>query len=679
MKTLLISLFFLFTLCFGAVSMEIETNPSLDQSNNIRNYLQRAASAVTHHSLDGIVSFEDWNKVRESRYREFLEMMSLTDVPMKGERPPLNTKIVGTIQKDGFKIVKLYYESLPQLYVPANLYIPDNLKTPAPGVLYVCGHSRTQKVHYQPFPRRFAQLGFVCLIVETIQWGEVLGHHWGCYSEGRFNWYSRGYTPGGVELWNGVRGLDLLCSLKEVDPERLGVTGISGGGAYSWYIAAGDPRIKVAAPVCGTSTVESHIHGRTIDGHCDCMTPINTYLRDFHDVGALIAPRPLMIASADRDGLNTIESVRQSYEYIKKIYDLYGAEDRLKLVETPGGHSYHEISRTKIFSFFIQHLMGKEIPPEKVGDIDEAPESQLSEDDLRVYVNGAPADDRTITIDHSFQKMAEAPSLQNREELLRHKNNVIDFLKKETFRAFPANPPDLDLRWEFRDLDGNGGQRVYSFVSEEGFRLNLDWRWSGDPDEKKPLVLALRNPEEKRWETEGFVSGLPSSWNQAYFAARGIGETSWGPELQWHVRRASAWTGRTVASMRVYDVLRCLDAIRQLGLAPDDKIAIAARGEMAAIALYAALLDGKVHTLLLKDPPPTQDAEGSPDGRGEATEMLNCLRITDLPQTAALVWPTRVQFIGQPDGNYQWAMDTIGKIDKDHGMLTIGGMREWKP
>ena len=94
---------------------------------------------------------------------------------------------------------------------------------------------------------------------------------------------------------------------------KLGVTGISGGGAQSCYIAAADPSIKVAAPVCGTGTVKAHIHQQTIDGHCDCMEPINTYRRDYHDIVALIAPRPLLIASSNSDGLYYIESVMEVY------------------------------------------------------------------------------------------------------------------------------------------------------------------------------------------------------------------------------------------------------------------------------------------------------------------------------------------------------------------------------
>ncbi len=105
--------------------------------------------------------------------------------------------------------------------------IPDNIKEPRAAILYVCGHSPSQKVRYQAHPRKFAQMGFVCLVIETIQFGEVRGDHWGCYAKGWFNWYSRGYNPAGVELWNAIRGIDLLTTRPEVDPQKLGVTGIS--------------------------------------------------------------------------------------------------------------------------------------------------------------------------------------------------------------------------------------------------------------------------------------------------------------------------------------------------------------------------------------------------------------------------------------------------------------------
>ncbi len=88
-------------------------------------------------------------------------------------------------------------------------------------------------------------------------------------------------------------------------------------------------------------------------------------------------PRPLLIGQADRDGLNKVESVRRIYNDLKKIYTLYDVPEKIGYVETPGGHSYHQISREKIFSFFLEHLMGKHVSPEEAGDIDESPENQL--------------------------------------------------------------------------------------------------------------------------------------------------------------------------------------------------------------------------------------------------------------------------------------------------------------
>ena len=688
-KRLIFKITFIFFVSYvsilSAKELQVELHPTPDQPNNIRNYLMHVSSDITHHSLDGIDSLRDWKKVRNKRYEDFLEMMGLVDVPIKGKRPPLNVTVTGTVQCKGYHIENLYYESLPHLYVPANLYVPDKITSPVPGILYVCGHVPDQKVTYQTHARKFAELGFVCLIIETIQWGEVRGEHWGCWDRGWFNWYSRGYNPGGVELWNGIRGLDLLSERKEVDAGKLGVTGISGGGSQSWYIAAADSRIKAAAAVCGAGTLEAQIYQRTIDGHCDCMMPINTYLRDFHDIGALIAPRPFLIAQADRDNLYSIESVRQCYEYTKKIYDLYNASDNLILVETPGGHSYHEISRTKIFSFFIKHLMEKDVSPEDVGDIDESKESQLSAEVLQVYKNGAPADDRTKTIQDSFISLAKPPVINNKYEFKKYRKEVVSFLKEKTFRAFPRRPCKLDIKLEMRCLPGNKNVYRYSFVPERGWRLPFALHQCKKPDTKHPLLLVLENPYEKTfkerhwkrwWCRKEITEGLSNDWDIAYFEIRGIGETAWGSELKWHIRRASAWTGRTIASMRVYDVLRCLETLRSIKGVDKKHISIAAKGEMSVIALYAALLDGDICSVILQDPLEMQDIPGDKDGRGEAVEMLNCLRITDVPQAAGLLWPAQLVFIGKPPKTYNWAIELYKRMGTTDKVMILKNISE---
>ncbi len=678
LPTLFIGLFFLLPGYVFSQEIPFSYCPKPDQPNNIRNYLVTSAKEVTDQFLNGIETPGDWQSVREQRYQDFLEMMSLYDMPVVGERPPLNVKKTGTIQKEGYRIEKIYYESLPDLYVPANLYIPEGIKKPMPAILYVCGHADDQKVYYQGLARKFAQLGFVCLIIETVQWGEVQGDHWGAYQKGWFHWYSRGYTPGGAELWNGIRGLDLLSQLPEVDKEKLGVTGASGGGAQSWFIAAADPRVKAAAPAAGAETLEAQIQQRTIDNQCDCMVPINTYQKDFADIGALIAPRPLMIAAPNRDAIFAIESVRRLHKDISKVYTFYDAAENLSLIEADGGHGDRATLRPQIFSFFIKHLMGKQVAPDKIGDIDRSPETQLSEEELRVFTQGVPKNDRTTTIQDSFIKLAQPPQIETKEQLDTYRSEVLDFLKNKTFHAFPKNQKPLDIRLEHRAKNGSTTRvRTFSFVSEQGWRLKFTIYTNLNKGKAQPVLLVLKNPGEERFDSRKFIAGADKNMSIVYFEARGIGETGWAPDLQWHIRRSAAWTGRTIASMRVYDVLQCLEALRTLPGIDKQNISIAAQGEMAAVALYATLLDKNINTLIVKNPPESQNIASQPNGRGEAIEMLNCLRITDLAQVAGALLPTKFVAVGELPQTYQWTQSVYKKLQPNSFQI-ISGLSEWK-
>jgi dienelactone hydrolase len=629
---------------------------------DLRTYLCRTARRLSDRTLADFADPAAHARLLPEKRRQFLDMMGLQTLAPLEERTPPKVTVTGVLEREGYRIEKLHYEALPGFGLTANLYVPEGLTEPAPGVLYVCGHAADQKVHYQGHPRRFAQLGFVCLIVETVQLGEVAGYHHGCYREGWWHWYSRGYTSAGIELLGGIRGLDLLQARPEVDGGRLGVTGISGGGASSWWVAAGDERVKVSAPCCGTATLASHVIDKTIDGHCDCMWWINSRQWDLPDVGALIAPRPLLIASADRDGIFTIESIREVYERLAKLYGMLGVAENVKLIETPGPHSYHERSRTGIFAWFANHLQGRDIPPEAIGDIEGDPEGPETVEALRVYVAGPPADNRLPRIQDELIPLAGPPPIDSRDEVEPTRKALVAALREHTFGGFPQEPCPLDPRVEFRFVDnGTRGYR-FTYASEE------DWRLAGrllvrkEQDEAGPCAVILRSPREARNAAEGLAGRLGRWPAKAIIEPRGTGDTSYGDEQQWHLRRAAAWCGTTLASMRVYDVLRGLEAIRALPEASADELTLVAQGEMCAVALYAALLDGGVGGLCLIDPPATQDAPSEPDGAGPAIEMLNCLRYTDLPYVAGLLWPAKLSIIGECPETYQWARELYARL-----------------
>mgnify|MGYP006270740233 CR=1 FL=1 len=135
-------------------------------------------------------------------------------------------------------------------------------------------------------------------------------------------------------------------------------------------------------------------------------------------------------------------------------------------------------------------------------------------------------------------------------------------------------------------------------------------------------------------------------------------------------------TGRTVASMRVYDLLRALDVITSLDWVDREKAALMGSGDMAAIVLYASLLGGRPSTVVLHDPPATQNVRSNPDGTGSALEMLNCLRHTDLPHIAGLLWPAELVFLGPRPEEYSWASALYAKLGPPGNLRYIKSISE---
>lgn len=627
---------------------------------HIYDYVCGHARRITDAAPRELGTPEQWWQQRPHRVKQFYEMMGLPELQPREERLPVKATVTGVLKRKGHRVENLYFETMPRLYVGGNLYVPTNqLRKRLPAVLYLSGHSESPRAYYQAHPRRLAQLGFVALAIDTIHLGELEGYHHGPFKEGWWHWYSRGYTPAGVELFNAIRAIDFLQSLPYVDSERIGATGISGGGATSWWLAAGDERIACVAPVCATGTFASQVIDRTIDGQCDCMFPINSYGWDLIDIAALVAPRPCLIVSADCDRIFTVDSIREFHGRLKRVYDMAGVGDNLALVETRGRHTYRKRSRLAVFSWFLKHLAGTNIPALEVGDID--PVKDEPEDLLQVFTSGTPPDEVTTTIQDTFIKLAEPPVITDSASLSGHRDSVIGALREKTFAHFPSEPCQLDLRVEFRWALEDRHGISFSFVSEDDYRLWANLFIREGASDHGPALVTLRNAGDNYSKSGAFRDFLPD-WAHADIEVRGTGRTSWGQDLQWYLRRAAMLTGRTIASMRVWDTLRALAAVRQIPEVDPNRIALAGSGEMAAVALYAALLDGQISAIILHNPPATQDAPGNRNGAGDSIEMLNCLRITDLPQVAGLLFPAELVFLGPRPNSYRWAEDLFFRL-----------------
>src|SRR5579871_2796191 len=227
-------------------------------------FFRHATRRLADAELADVRTLADWQRLRPELRRQLREMLGLDPLP---EKTDLHATVTGTVDAGEFVVEKLHFQSRPGLYVTANFYRPKTVEKPLPTVLYLCGHSNVKidgvsygsKASYEHHPAWFARQGYCSLVLDTLQLGEIEGIHHGTYRLGMWWWPTRGYTPAGVEAWNAVRALDYLETRPEVDAKRIGVTGRSGGGAYSWWVAAADDRVQCIIPVAGIADLYSHV------------------------------------------------------------------------------------------------------------------------------------------------------------------------------------------------------------------------------------------------------------------------------------------------------------------------------------------------------------------------------------------------------------------------------------
>ena len=334
-----------------------EAAPQTNQGSrrqSLYQYLTERGAEISQQTLSNVHTLQQLQKEKPELRRELAYMLGLD--PMRA-RTPLHVRIAGTVEKPDVRIEKVVYQSMPGLYVTGDLYIPTHGERPFPTVLYLCGHSPDPygaKVPYQRHALWFAQHGYVCLILDTLEFGEVPGIHHGLFDQNMWQWLSLGYTPAGVEVWNAVRGLDYLQTLPWVDAHRIAVTGESGGGSITWYTAALDDRVAVAVPALSTWSAGTQVALHGVQENCDCIYYPNIYQQDFSIVGALIAPRPLKLISARRDPMFPPAGYNAIDQELRRIYALFGAEDKVAAFDQDTGHQ-DNVPLRRESAAWIQH------------------------------------------------------------------------------------------------------------------------------------------------------------------------------------------------------------------------------------------------------------------------------------------------------------------------------------
>jgi cephalosporin-C deacetylase-like acetyl esterase len=570
------------------------------------------------------------------------------------ERAPLNPRIVGTIDRGDYKIEKIIFESQPQFFVTANLYLPKTGAPPYPAILYPLGHELGGKSHstWQQMLGSLARRGYVAFAWDPLGQGERKQFFDPDWNDSKFFSSTVEHTELGTQcmligdaiarytIWDGIRALDYLLSRPEVDPSRVGATGNSGGGTHTSYLSALDDRIKVAAPSCYITAW--HFLLNTIgpqDGEQVFPGWLNNGM-DFPDFIYSFAPKPFLVLSAIRDFF-PIGGVRQSFAEAHRVYETLGIGDKLQKVEADDGHGYSKPRRQAAYRWFARWLQSKEddgveqdVPIARAEELWASPTGQVS-----TSFHGEDVFSLNLKRYEALQKNWPAFTLGKVRELA----------------AIDPGKGDLNAK-SYGTLQRTGYRiEKLTYESEPGILIPVLLYIPDGQSTKRPAILYADGEgkqasagEAERLVHKGFIV-LSAD-------LRGMGETR--PALDTHddffryfgdyeSAETAILLGKTLVGMRAADIERGIDLLVARSDVDSTNLAGIGKGMAAVAMLHAAALDPRIRKVALENMLVSYDALVTHRIHRKMFEQIvpSALKFYDLPDLASSLTPRQIWVI----------------------------------
>ncbi len=589
-------------------------NGYYDVENQLNQYILRKAEEYFKNEdqdKKGLKTIEQFEQRRDRIKKYFIDAIG----GLEFDKTPLKAVCTGAIEKKNYHIKKIIFQSQPGIYVTCNLYIPNNLKDRAPGILFAHGHSEIAKSMpiYQKVCIDLVTNGFIVLAVDPIGQGErkqyyekTTGHMMIEHSIIEHSYTGLQCELAGSNIiryfvWDLIRALDYLCDLPEVDETRIGMTGCSGGGTQTSYMMLLDDRIKTAVPCTYITSRESWMKtGQAHDAEQNIFGAISEGL-NYDDFVSCFAPKPVLIGAVESDFF-CIEGTVQSYERAKHIYDLFGCGESVQLYVGPGIHTYSDELRQQAVNWFKEHLKGEE------GNF--ITEPNMSVEDMKDLwctscgqVVGEFDDARTI-FDLNVDYMKQNTYVYT-EELDIIKQKLISLLNMPK-SCRPMYPRTIETS-KYGDADCD----LMFFFAEED--LTVSGIYMSNPAEKDKsqvcTILLLEDGTNDIVQENALVNKCLNDGDVFVFDPRGIGAVKsrkvnnkpyyrmYGTEFK--LAYDALMLKQTLAGLRVYDILKACELIRELY--PGKQIRLAGKGISAIYTLFAGVLNDDINNIYLEN------------------------------------------------------------------------------
>ncbi len=616
-------------------------------SADMMEYLRSMAERLTNERQPP-ATLAEWQAGREELRKKYMEIIGLDPLP---EKTPLHPRLVGDpVDLDHCTFQRVVLESRPKVFVAAHLYIPKDVSFPVPAVVYVPGHSRRDA--YRAHPRTYAENGFVSIALPMVGEEGRRGAGWGKCGEygpirGHFNWYSTGYSAIGPSVWDGIRAVDYLLTLKDgsgnamVDKDKIGMAGLSGGSARTFWTAIADPRIACASASCGFTAIQDYDRPGGVNGTCDVHLFYNCFGLSYGELYSLIAPRALLVQHGTKDTL--YPNPKPVADYVSKVYQLYGKPERFEFATYDLGHTYDGGIWDRENSWMDQWLRTGDSPLKIYGQFATT---------LTCFPDGEPAD--MAHTERLFTPPTPQWTIGTEEEFNRFKQTLMGHLRSRVIRT-AFEPIDAQLQtMERNEYPGYFVERKELKLGNG--KLTHKGYFFARPGEARKTVIRLADGEIDE-------TSLAALYRDAYLEAgvnlfcveiTGIGGNPWSTADRYLFDRFAQLVGHTKCSLRINDVLAAVETISaEKGVNPEG-IYLWGKGNLAVPVIYAAAVNRKIAGVVLEDAPDRHIGITPVEATECETALFHILKVADLPQACGLLFPRVTVLTGTRSPGFDW-------------------------